>query len=106
MKRRSQKKVIRDRKRKEAYAKFDETNDGVCQGCGLEKPASYSHVIPISEDINLESEIENIRWLCITCHILWETHNIDQMKKLLCFEESMNYIKCVRPLYYNRLINK
>lgn len=105
MKRRSQKKVIRDRKRKEAYAKFDETNDGVCQGCGLEKPGSHSHIIPISEAPELEAEIDNITWHCIQCHKKYESHNIDIIRTMLDFEKNMNYIKCVRPLYYNRLIS-
>jgi hypothetical protein len=95
------------KKKKEAYAEFDEQCDGICSGCGQFLPGSHSHLIPISEDSKLEAVVENIRWHCIeTCHSRWESHNIEEMSKMLDFEENMKYIKSVRPLYYNRIFNK
>jgi hypothetical protein len=107
MKRQSEKYKERLRKKNEAYAKFDETNDGVCSGCGQFKPGSHSHVIPISEALELEAEIKNIRWHCIEiCHPRWESHNIKEMSKMLDFEQNMEFIKKMKPFYYERLINK
>jgi hypothetical protein len=95
------------KKKKETYAKFDEENDGICKGCGRFLPGSHSHLIPISESKDLESVVENITWHCIeTCHSRWESHNIEEMSKMLDFEDNMSYIQKVKPLYYNRLINK
>lgn len=93
------------KKKKEAYAKFDETNDGICKGCGQFKPGSHSHIVPISEAPELEAEVENITWHCIeTCHQKYESHNIEIMKTMLDFEENMAYIKKMKPMYYNRLM--
>lgn len=92
------------RKKKAAYEEFDRNNDGTCKGCGLEKPGSHSHRIPISEAPELESVVENITWHCMSCHTIYESHNVQEMSKMLDFEENMDYIKRVRPMYYERLM--
>jgi hypothetical protein len=104
MKRISQKGQESRRKKAEAYAKFEEANDMICKGCGKYGPGSRSHLIPISEDKSLESVLENIVWHCIPCHQKFESHNIEIMKTMLDFEKNMEYIKRMKPLYYERLI--
>jgi 5-methylcytosine-specific restriction endonuclease McrA len=102
----SKKKAERNRKKQEAYRKFDENCDGICSGCGEMKPSSHSHIVPVSEAPELESEVENIRWHCMECHKKHESHNIEVMRTMLDFEENMEYIRKVRLLYYNRLLSK
>lgn len=104
MKKISNKKALRNRKKKEAYNKFDQDNDGICKGCHQMKPGTHSHIIPISEAEELESVVENITWHCSECHLEWESHDLQRMSKLLDFESNMAYIKKIRPLYYNRLM--
>lgn len=106
MKKISKKYQDRLRKKRAAYEEFDKNNDGTCSGCELVKPGSHSHLIPISEAIELESEVKNIKWHCMDCHSLWESHDIEKMSKMLDFEENMEYIKETRPMYYERLMSK
>lgn len=90
--------------KQEAYRKFDEINDGICKGCNQMLPGSHSHIIPISEDQSLESEIENITYHCMECHKKMESHNVEIMKTMLDFEKNMAYILKTRPFYYQKLI--
>lgn len=104
MRRISKKYQERLRRKREAYEEFDRNNDGICKGCGQFKPGSHSHIIPISEAPELEAEVENITWHCMECHNIWESHSIDIMKQLKDFDKNMEYIKKMKPLYYNRLM--
>ena len=106
MKKQSSKKIQRERNKKKAYEIVDNNWDGICTGCGVEKPCTHSHIIPISEDLNLESEPENITHHCMDCHLKWESHNILIMNELLDFKKNMKYIQKMNLLYYNRIFNK
>ena len=99
------KKKVLDKKNK-VYEEMDSKWNGRCTGCKEAIPCSHSHIIPVSEAPELECEEENITHHCFDCHSKWETHNIEVMVGLYDFRENMAYIKRVRPLYYNRLMNK
>jgi hypothetical protein len=80
--------------------------ESICSGCEQRKPLSHSHIIPISEAPELENEKKNIKPHCCECHLEWESHNIERMRKLKDFKENMTYIYNIKPLYYAKLNGK
>jgi hypothetical protein len=91
---------------------FDKMHEGerYCRGChSYSRPLSRAHLIRISLRKDLEMELNNMAYLCLSvgdirgCHEIWDDSNLDEKKKLLCFNEFMQYIKEKDELLYNRL---
>ena len=92
------------------YKQIAEERDHYCTGCGrYDVPLSHSHYIPRSRRKDLETNINNITYHCLSigetkgCHDLWDG-NITDKKKLLDFDDAMEYIKKTDKEFYN-LIN-
>ena len=74
-----------------------EARDGAfsqCGGCGeYHKHLDASHKIPLSQNIALSADPENIRLLCRSCHNVWEHWQMPAMATLHCFVEDMAYLR-------------
>lgn len=82
----------------------------ICSGCGRsDAPLSASHLVPASYSYKLYTDPRNIKWHCLSsgtrkgCHELYEG-SIKDKRKLLDFNENMNYINEVCPEYYKLLM--
>jgi len=87
------------------YKEMDESSDQLCSGCERTHVITHSHIFPRSFK-QYEAEKWNIGYHCIPCHDLWESKDIEQMKKLLDFESRMEVIKTHDENYYNSLLEK
>jgi hypothetical protein len=95
-------------KRNKAFDKKYE-NERYCRGCGTTNFLSRAHIIRISLRKDLELELDNMAYLCLSingvkgCHQIWDDGSIYAKKSLKCFDEFMKYIKEKDELLYNRL---
>lgn len=80
--------------------------NGRCSGCLWTRNLTPSHVIRRSKRPDLVLEPRNVKPHCIDCHVSWDSGNPQEMKKLLDYEDNMEYIKEVDPCYYERLKSK
>lgn len=96
MKKFSHKRTALERKYVEAKRKKAEDWNNCCEGCGIAKPCTCSHTIPRSYDISLLADIDNLQFLCHTCHAKCEAGKYDQ---LLCGQQMIDYIERTRPEY-------
>lgn len=86
---------------------MEETREHYCSGCGRsDVPLSHSHYIARSRRKDLETDINNITYHCLSmgerkgCHQLWEGGIADK-QKLLDYPDAMEYIESVdQELYY------
>ena len=99
----SQKQTQINKKLHKVYKQMEETRGRYCTGCGRsDVPLSHSHYIARSRRKDLETDIENITYHCLTmvdykgdsrkgCHELWEGGIADK-QKLLDYPRAMEYI--------------
>ena len=80
------------------YKLIAETRGHYCTGCGRhDVPLSHSHYIPRSRRKDLETDINNITYHCLSidgrkgCHDLWGGGVTDK-QKLLDYPRAMEYI--------------
>ena len=90
-------------KLKKVYKEIAETRGHYCTGCGrADVPLSHSHYISRSRRKDLETDINNITYHCLSiategsdgrkgCHELWEGSLADK-QKLLDYPKAMEYI--------------
>ena len=77
-----------------------------CWGCNSNCGAlSHSHLIPGTK---FKATIKNI-WLMgfgnsNSCHDLWETHNIKQIRKIPNYKKALKVVKELDEHYYYKLI--
>lgn len=96
-----------DRNRKLAYhqrlisarnKEFDSITPHYCVGCGATFPLSRAHIIRVSDRKDLEMNLRNIAYLCMStpdkvgCHKIWDDGTEEQKKKLQCYETFMKFI--------------
>jgi len=98
MRRVSKKQNKINNKLKKVYKQIEETRGHYCTGCGrTDVPLSHSHYIARSRRKDLETEIDNITYHCLSmsgrkgCHDLWEGSLLDK-QKLLDYPKAMEYI--------------
>jgi hypothetical protein len=92
---------------------FDEkySDERYCRGCGSYiKPLSRAHILRVSQYKELQLDIENMRYLCLSvggkgCHEIWDDGTNEDRRKLKCYDEFMAFIKEKDELLYNRLNN-
>lgn len=54
-----------------------------CRCCGTKRKVELHHIVPFHEDPSLELDVNNVIWLCRTCHHLlghlkfWKSHNVN-----------------------------
>jgi len=78
-----------------------------CNGCGVSYPGlDKSHILSVGQRKDLELFKENIQLMCRTCHMKWESWNIQQMITLHCFERNLEFIKEWDIETYNKLTTK
>lgn len=64
-----------------------------CQGCGsFFDTIDRSHKVALSHSGTLASDPDNLRLLCRSCHMKWESMDAQQMIELDCFLEDMHYL--------------
>ncbi len=83
---------------KKVYKEIADTRGHYCTGCGRsDVPLSHSHYIARSRRKDLETDINNITYHCLSmgerkgCHDLWEGGIADK-QKLLDYQQAMEYI--------------
>ena len=83
---------------KRVYKEIEETRGHYCTGCGRsDVPLSHSHYIARSRRKDLETDINNITYHCLSmgdrtgCHQLWEGGIADK-QRLLDYPKAMEYI--------------
>ena len=107
-----EKRKLIEEKKKDVYAEMAETREHVCSGCGTTQRLSHSHIIPISRRPDLATEIESIVYDCLSigetkgCHEIYEHGTEEERKKLLNYEERMDYIEKTEPSLYKLLTCK
>lgn len=82
-------------------------NEYYCKGCGTSKDGlDKSHILSVGKYKHLELVKDNIQLLCRSCHLAWESNNIDKMMKLNCFEDNLLIIKRYDLETYRKLVTK
>tara|TARA_R110000744_G_scaffold177295_1_gene296037 strand:- start:185 stop:520 length:336 start_codon:yes stop_codon:yes gene_type:complete len=83
---------------RKVYKEIAETRGKFCTGCGRhDVPLSHSHYIARSRRKDLETDINNITYHCLSmggrkgCHDLWEGGRADK-QKLLDYHQALEYI--------------
>ena len=94
----SKKQAAINKELKRVYKEIEETRGHYCTGCGRsDVPLSHSHYIARSRRKDLETDIDNITYHCLSigerkgCHQLWEGGIADK-QKLLDYPKAMEYI--------------
>jgi hypothetical protein len=92
---------------KETYQQMARTRIHACTGCGTTQRLSHSHLIPRSRRKDLEADIDNLTYHCLSigeikgCHDVWEHGTLDEKMLLHDFESNMLYIKRIDFEYYS-----
>jgi 5-methylcytosine-specific restriction endonuclease McrA len=104
MKKVSSKQAEANKRIKKAYKVIRDTMPHYCTGCGRgDIPLSFSHLIPRSRRKDLEAEISNITYHCLSmggrkgCHEIWESRD---RYMLLDYHKNLEYILEVDAEYY------
>ena len=94
----SKKQSAINRELKRVYKEIEETRGHYCTGCGRsDVPLSHSHYIARSRRKDLETDISNITYHCLSigerkgCHQLWEG-GLSDKQRLLDYTRAMEYI--------------
>jgi hypothetical protein len=94
----SKKQTAINKELKRVYKEIADTRGHYCTGCGRsDVPLSHSHYIARSRRKDLETDINNITYHCLSmgerkgCHDLWEGGIADK-QKLLDYQQAMEYI--------------
>jgi hypothetical protein len=94
----SKKQAKINRELKKVYKEIAETRGHYCSGCGRsDVPLSHSHYISRSRRKDLETDINNITYHCLSmgerkgCHQLWEG-SLSDKQKLLDYPKAIEYI--------------
>lgn len=78
-----------------------------CWGCGKsEGPLDRSHIVSVRENKSLELCEQNINLLCRSCHIKWESGEIEKQMSLNCFESDLTFIKKNDNIRYQKFLSK
>lgn len=78
-----------------------------CEGCSRsDKPLDCSHILSVKQYKSLELERENIQLLCRSCHLDWESWNLEKMLKLICFYSNYEYIRTRSKTTFGKLTVK
>jgi hypothetical protein len=106
----SKKKSKALRKKNQAYEKMDRTVPRYCSGCGrADVPLSHSHLIPVSQRPDLEADLRNIVYDCLSiggrtgCHDIWEHGSLADKMDLNNFQERVKILEELDPEYYHRV---
>ena len=112
IKKRSKKGQKRHKTKSEVYIEIDtkamNEDNFICWGCGGQCGLlSHSHLIPGDKFL---TEKHNI-WLMgygnsNSCHDLWETHNIENLRKIPNYKEALKAVKELDENYYYKLIKE
>lgn len=82
-------------------------NQYFCWGCGKGGvQLDCSHILSVGQRKDLELQEENINLFCRSCHIKWESNDVEKMSQLLTFEKDIDYIKKNDSMRYNRLFSQ
>lgn len=78
-----------------------------CKGCGkghvgLDK----SHILSVGRFKQYELVKRNIQLLCRTCHVIWESGDIDQQIGLICFVDNLQFINSVEPMEWQKFVTR
>lgn len=93
----------------DTYREMARVRERMCTGCGTTQRLSHSHIIPRSRRKDLEANIDNLTYHCLSigdirgCHDIWEHGTMEEKKSLYDFEQNMQYIKSVDEVYYRLL---
>jgi len=90
----------------QVYADMAERKEHICEGCGIGRFLSHSHIIRRSDRKDLETDPRNIHYHCLEqgngCHKLWEDGTPEEQSQMLDFFENVAYIKEVHPELYRK----
>lgn len=90
---RSKKGEEKEKKTQGAKLRSIERRGDACEGCGTHDALTNSHILSVKQRDDLRDDETNIQPLCMSCHIRWESWSVEEMIKLLCFEDNMKYIE-------------
>jgi hypothetical protein len=105
MKRKSKTQESIDRELKRAYEVIALTRDHSCEGCGNTSNLTHAHLIRRSWRRDLVTDLDNIRYMCITCHTIYDDYPLLR-DTLDNYEDWLEYIKEKDSIYYNKMIAK
>jgi len=88
------------------YDEIAQERPHICEGCGTSNSLTHSHTISRARRKDLETDKENIKYLCLKCHIKWEHGSLKEKQELFSFNDMMTYIKRKDKQYYNLLKTK
>ena len=89
---------------------FDAITPHYCSGCGTHFRLSRAHIIRVSLCKDLEMDVHNMAYLCMSkpdkigCHQVWDDGTLEEKRRLYCFARFMAYVRSKDELLYNRII--
>ena len=105
----SNKRKVRDGRKKETYKAIDASREHRCEGCGSwNRPLSHAHLVPVGHNSMLEASERNIRIHCISfdgikgCHEKWEDGVFGEVDRMDDFDENMEIIRQLDVEYFRR----
>lgn len=87
------------------YEQLREQREQICTGCGTTQGLTHSHLIPVSQRKDLETNPTNITYHCMGCHTIWE-HDIRGRTRLNDYSINVEKIRQLDEVFYNKIINK
>ena len=102
----SPKKAARERELKKVRDKKKEEVKW-CESCGTTDGfISYSHILPVGMNQDLELNPENAIMQCIPCHTVWSNGSLEDKMKQRTFQHCVDVIMKLKPTYLNLLLNE
>lgn len=91
----------RKKKYREEILMKNEEGNGLCNGCGLVKPLTNSHLCPQRNYPELVAVRENVEPACHECHSMWE-HQVERMS-LKNYSDLRQRVKNLSEEYFKLL---
>ena len=112
VKKKSTKQKQIDAELSKVYAEIKRERPMYCQGCGLNKYLSFSHLVRRSKIRALVADKANIQIHCMTfgehkgCHEKWESGNYELIKDMNDFDRNLAYLRINDNEAYQKIIDQ
>lgn len=101
---RSKKGISEATKLKKVYKEIAEEREHYCEGCGTYRNLTHAHLIRRSWSKEFVADKNNIRYLCMSCHKIYDDGPKEQREQLNNYSKWLEYIKSVDETYYYKMI--